>query len=161
MPVLAVVRHARAAEPPGTSDVDRPLLPEGRQDARAAGAWLRAALGRPALVVASPARRVQETVEELLEALAADGDPPPVVREPGVYRADVDGLLDLVRGWDDAHDPVVLVGHNPGVSELVTALTGTDTRLPTAGTALLRLPSAWAETSLEQAELLSTATPRA
>lgn len=158
MTLLVVVRHAEAADPPGTRDLDRPLRPEGRRDAVAAGRWLRDAVGRPALVVASPARRVAETVEGLLGAFA---EPPPVVREPALYGAAVEDVLGLVRALDADATPVVLVGHNPVSSELVTTLTGQDVTLLTAGTAVVELTDGWADAEPGCGRLLQQTAPRA
>ena len=158
MPVLVVVRHAKAANPPATADPDRPLSERGRADARAAGAWLREHVGSLDRVVASPALRVSETVEGLL---AAYDRPPPVVREPDLYAAELDDVLAVLRDLDDGDATVALVGHNPASSELVRALTGVDTRLKTCGTAVVRLPGRWADTAPDAGELVTTATPRA
>jgi phosphohistidine phosphatase len=144
MPTLVVVRHAKADRPPGTDDAERPLLPRGREQARAVGAWLREVIGRPGLVVTSPARRTTETVDGLLDALHED--PPPVVQDESVYEASLGDLLRVVRGLDDDEDVIVLVGHDPAVSELVTELTGEPVRLGTAAARALEVPSAWADT---------------
>jgi phosphohistidine phosphatase len=77
------------------------------------------ALG-PDLVLSSPSRRTRETVECL--TLAA-----PVEYLEPLYAADADELLDAVRELSAREDPprtVLLVGHNPGVHQLVLELTG-------------------------------------
>ncbi len=157
VPVLVVVRHADAAAPAATADLDRPLTPQGRQDARAGGTWLRDCVGRLDRVVASPARRVTETLEGLL---AAYDDPPPLVRERGLYAAGLDDVLAVVTGWNDGDATVALVGHNPVSSELVSELTGVDVRLRTCGAAVVHLPGRWADAVPGAGELVTTATPR-
>ena len=74
----------------------------------------------PGLVLSSPSARTRESVECL--ALVA----PVEYRDP-LYAADADELLDAVRelsALDDPPDTVLLVGHNPGVHQLVLELTG-------------------------------------
>jgi len=145
MPTLVVVRHAKADRPTGVDDVDRPLLPRGREQAQVTGEWLRDALGRPGLVVTSPALRTTQTVDGLLRAWP--DDPPTVVQDESVYEASLGDLLRVVRGLDDDEDTIVLVGHNPGVSELVSDLIGESVELRTAAAVVLDIPSAWADTA--------------
>ena len=74
----------------------------------------------PGLVLSSPSTRTRETVECL------GLDAPVDYLEP-LYAADADELLEVVRelsARDDPPDTVLLVGHNPGVHQLVLELTG-------------------------------------
>src|SRR3954453_9630587 len=119
MPTLVAVRHAKADRPPGVDDFERPLLRRGRNDAAAAGEWVRTTVGRPGLVVCSPARRAAETAEGLL---AAYDDRPPIVYEERVYAASLGDLLRVVRGLDPDEDTIALVGHDPSMSALVDDL---------------------------------------
>jgi phosphohistidine phosphatase len=158
MATLVVVRHAKADQPTGLDDFDRPLLRRGHEDARAAGAWLHSAVGRPGLVVCSPARRAVETAEALLTAHG--DDVPTIVYEERLYDASLGDLLRVVRGLD-AEQTVVLVGHNPSVSALVKDLTRSPTELSTCGVAVVRVPSTWADTPSGSCELVESVTPRA
>lgn len=159
MPTLVILRHAKAEPPDGVEDVDRSLLPQGRSDAQEAAGWLRRAVGRPGLVVSSPARRTVETVEELVTSW--DGEPPAIVYEESLYEASLGDLLHVVRGLDDDEPVVLLVGHDPSVSQLVTELTGQPTKLGTAGAAVVRVPSAWADTPPGGCELVGSRATRA
>ncbi|MFI6506122.1 SixA phosphatase family protein [Streptosporangium sp. NPDC050855] len=112
---LVVLRHAKAAQPPGVADRDRPLTESGERDARRIGAAL-ADLGlRPDLVLCSPSARTRRTVALALP----DAD---VSFEPSVYEAYADELLALVRRSGTEARTLLLVGHNPGVQELVRML---------------------------------------
>jgi phosphohistidine phosphatase len=117
---LLVLRHGHAEhEPPaGGDDTERPLRAKGRRSVEALAPKVRG-LG-PDLVLSSPSRRTRETVERLL--LAA-----PVDYLELLYAADADELLDAVRelsARDGDLQTVLLVGHNPGVHQLVLELTG-------------------------------------
>ncbi|WP_345710329.1 SixA phosphatase family protein [Kineococcus glutinatus] len=157
MPTLVVVRHAQAQNPPGVPDVARPLSERGRRDAAAAGAWLRDNVDAPGLLVTSPARRAQETTAGLVGEW---DEVPPVVDEERIYEASLGDLLHVVRGLDEPR-PVVLVGHNPGLSALVEDLTDHVLELRTAGIAVVAVPSDWADAGPREAELVAVHTARA
>ena len=102
---LILWRHAEAHEAkPGQGDLDRALTAKGERQAERMAAWLNRLLPESARVLASPARRTQQTVAALdrkfktLDALAPDGT--------------VDALLHAVR-WPDGREPVLVVGHQP------------------------------------------------
>ncbi len=102
---LILWRHAEALERSGlTDDLERALTPKGELQAQRMAAWLNRHLPASARVLASPARRAQQTAAALdrkfktVSALAPD--------------ADVDALLRAVR-WPDAREPVLVVGHQP------------------------------------------------
>lgn len=151
MPTLVILRHAKAESAEGVQDFDRALAPRGHRDAREAGDWVNRATTRPGLVVSSPARRTVETVEEVVTAWG--GEPPVIVYKESLYEATLGDLLHVVRGLDDDEPTVLLVGHDPSVSELVTDLTGHPTELRTAGAAVVRVPSLWADTPPGECEL--------
>lgn len=135
---VVVVRHAKSGHPPGVADFDRPLSDRGMADARAAGTQLRAAIGRPTMVICSPARRAVQTADGILAAYP--DDPPPVRYEQRLYEATPAGLLAALAA-DAGAGPVVLVGHNPSVSAVVGVLTGERVPLRTCGIAVIRLGS--------------------
>lgn len=120
---LVVLRHAKSAWPEGVPDHDRPLGPRGLRDAPAAGRALAAADCVPDLALCSTAERARAT----WELAAAQWDtPPPVRHDPRLYGADVPDLLDVVRDTPDEVATLLLVGHNPGLEELVLELAGED-----------------------------------
>lgn len=163
MPTLVVVRHAKAETPPGLQDIARPLSDRGRADAAAAGRWLAEESGLsgvPDLLLTSPSRRTEETTARLLDAWGVE---PPVVDEERVYEASLGDLLRVVRGLDTERpeSSVVLVGHNPGLSSLVEALTGEVTQLRTCGIALVAVEGAWADADTTSCTLAGLHTARA
>lgn len=116
---LLLLRHARAAL--GGADHERPLSAEGRRDAERLGALIARGDLRPTLALCSTARRARET----LEAVEAQLHPrPSVVVEPDLYVADARSLLERVAGVDGVVEVVLLVGHNPAISELARLLAG-------------------------------------
>ncbi|MDX3097797.1 histidine phosphatase family protein [Streptomyces sp. ME19-03-3] len=166
---LIVLRHAKSAWPPDVLDHDRPLGPRGRRDAPAVGRWLRAAGHTPDLVICSDSRRTRETWELAARALAAT-PPAPVRLDERLYAATARALLDVVREAPDEAATLLLVGHNPGVQDLVHRLTGevaaetlllrAADRFPTSALAVLSWPGSWFALAPEQARLEDLAVPR-
>ncbi len=138
---LIVLRHAKSDWSGHQSDVHRPLAERGRKQAPEAGRWLAANAGPIGLAVVSPATRARST----WDLASAELDVPPETREDErVYAASCRELLDVVRGIDEQHGTVVLVGHNPGVEELVEQLTGAWVSMVTSALAVVELPGTWA-----------------
>lgn len=136
---IIVMRHAKAeVDAANGTDFSRALSARGRDDAVRMGHWLHAHFPRIGLALVSPALRTRETALAVMSAWTADEPPPPVRWEPALYLAETPALLELL-----AHEttrPLLLVGHNPGLGELVLHLIGrqalaTDPRkpMPTAG----------------------------
>ncbi|MFD6289241.1 SixA phosphatase family protein [Streptomyces sp. NPDC060205] len=118
---LVVLRHAKSAWPDGVPDHERPLAARGRRDAPAAGRILADADCLPDLALCSTAVRARETW-----GLAASqwGTPPPVRLDARLYGASVAALLDAVREAPAEAETLLLIGHNPGLEELVLTLAG-------------------------------------
>ena len=151
---LLIMRHAKAAQSDRGPDAERPLTPRGQADAAAAAAWLQLRGHVPELVVCSPARRARETWEAL--SLTAT-----VHYDRRLYSADTDDLLDIVREVDDGIGVLMLVGHNPGLSDLSALLDPAGRELRTSGIAVHALDASWAEFGPGVAPLAETHTARA
>ncbi|MEU6672069.1 histidine phosphatase family protein [Streptomyces sp. NPDC046727] len=116
---LVVLRHAKSAWPDGVEDHRRPLAPRGMRDAPAAGRALAAAGSLPDLALCSTAVRARRT----WELVSAEWATPPPVRYDGrLYAADVPDLLEVVHEVPADVRTLLLIGHNPGLEELVRAL---------------------------------------
>lgn len=113
---IVLLRHAKAEPPDSGPDADRELSQRGERDAVAAGTWLAAQGLRPDLVICSPASRTRQTW--LGVARSIDGAAPPVRYEPAVYGGSAGRLLKLIRAVDPATNTVLLIGHNPTMTEL-------------------------------------------
>ena len=154
---LVIVRHAKSAWPEDVPDAQRPLNKRGRRDAPAAGRWLRDRVGAVDVVVCSPAARTRETWG--LIAAELDGAPDPVFDER-VYAATVETLLTVVRGLPADVGAALLVGHNPGVADLVAVLAGEELEMKTSAIAVLDLTGSWADVAPGRAMLTDHATQR-
>jgi phosphohistidine phosphatase len=164
---LVVLRHAKSAWPEGVPDHERPLGPRGLRDAPAAGRALAEADCLPDLALCSTAVRARQTWEL---ASAQWGTPPAVRYEPRLYGAGVPTLLDVVRETPGEVRTLLLVGHNPGLEELVLDVAGEGlddgleqvrTKFPTSAIAVLAWRgSTWRDLAPGTALLTWTVVPR-
>ena len=153
---LYLLRHAKAGLPEaGLRDRDRKLTGRGRREAAALGA--RYAGGGdggelPDLVISSTAARAVQTAA--LWAQAAGLPEQRIVRRDGIYLAEAEAVLTMVRGLDAALQRVMVVGHNPTFSDLATGLSRKFVALQTCAMAVLSIDGEWAGASAATAHLL-------
>jgi phosphohistidine phosphatase len=164
-----LLRHAKS-DWPDVPDRDRPLAKRGRRDAPVIGRWLRDHGYQPQIVICSAARRTRQTWDLVAPEL---GGSPSVTFEPRAYAASAITLLYLVRELPAACRSALLIGHNPGVSELASNLLeapgdsvsgagapgSPGLRFPTAAVAVLEFDGDWAGLALAQARLLAYTSP--
>jgi phosphohistidine phosphatase len=137
---LVVLRHAKSDWSTGHDDHDRPLADRGRRQAAEAGRWLAGSGPDLDLVVRSPATRAGST----WDLVAAQLSTVPAVRvDDRVYAASLDDLLTVLAELPEDAATTVLVGHNPGLEELVEHLTGEPVRMPTSAVAVVDVPGRW------------------
>ncbi len=139
---LMLLRHAKSDWPNGMADLDRPLSPRGREAGPLMAAYMAQEGLLPDLALVSPARRTRETWDLVAPAVGA----PPSRREPRIYEAPAERLLEVVREAEDGVRVLLLVGHNPGSEDLARRLVGHGDRYafarmaqkyPTAGLAVI------------------------
>ena len=146
---LLLARHAKSDWSAGVEDHERPLNARGTRDAAALGEWLRDDAGPIDRVIVSSAVRTRTTWEL---ASAAGGLEWPVEYRDEIYEADWREVLDVVRSLDD-ETRVLVVGHNPGLEDLASALAATwsaprealEEKFPTSAVARLVFDSRWDE----------------
>jgi phosphohistidine phosphatase len=114
---LTLLRHARAHWPPGRyADHDRPLDHKGIAQARAAATAIAEGAHPPDLILCSSALRTRQTAQFLREALALKSQR--LICDPRLYLASPRTLIKVLQELSADARHVVLVGHNPGLSEL-------------------------------------------
>jgi len=109
-------RHAEAFEPlEGQDDLSRTLTPRGEKQAKRMAVWLDRQLPVGVRVLVSPAQRTLQTAMALdrkykvREELAPDSEPDQVL---------------MAAGWPDAKVPVMIVGHQPTLGQIIATLMG-------------------------------------
>jgi phosphohistidine phosphatase len=163
---LLLLRHAKAAWPSGTMDLDRPLAKRGEKAAVLMGRYLKDEGLEPDLVLVSPARRTQETwdlVRPILGDIAAR-------RDGRIYEAPVARLLTVLQEVEPEVRTLLIIGHNPGFEDLAKLLIGEGDmngilrlgqKYPTAGLAVIDFPQeSWAQVTRQTGRLDRFATPK-
>lgn len=146
------MRHAKSSwNNAHLADHDRPLAPRGVRAAETMAAHLAGLDPPPDLVLCSTARRALDTLEPLRSRLPAGTD---VLVEDELYAAPAPRLLARLRLVPDDTASVVLVGHNPGLEDLVhllvrqgdpSLIARVETKFPTAAVATLAFTGPWKE----------------
>lgn len=154
---LVLLRHAKSAWPDGVPDTQRPLNDRGRRDAPAVGRWLREHVDGLAAVACSPAARTRETWELVSAELA---DPPGAAFDERIYGGTPGELLDVVHDLPDDAATALLIGHNPGMEELVALLSGEEPGMSTSALAVVTWDGAWTDAAARVAQLRDHAAPR-
>lgn len=165
MPILSLLRHAKAAQPvAGQLDFDRGLTERGRKDvARMAHSVARAA---PDLALVSSSVRTRETWEIVAREA---GLAPGLMTERALYLCRADAMVARLREIPDEFGSVVVVGHNPCLHEVALWLGGVDdgramadlrVKFPTAALATFEVEASWAKLGPDRARLERFVTPR-
>ncbi|GAA1829272.1 SixA phosphatase family protein [Agromyces salentinus] len=149
MKTLTLVRHAKSDwGQPGLSDHDRPLNDRGLRDAPEMGRRLRERGAIPDLIVSSTALRARTTAGLIADALGLDAAS--VVLEDRLYGSSPETILRVVGELDGELARVMVVAHNPGISDFAFDLTRSVGEMPTC--AVLELDfdiDEWAEIEFE------------
>jgi phosphohistidine phosphatase len=138
MKTLLVLRHAKSSwNDPALDDHERPLNKRGRRDGPRMGELVREYGLIPDIVIASDAVRAQLTAETVADAARYAGE---ILLDRHLYMAGPADIVSLLRTVRENAETVMIVGHNPGLEELVEQLTGQRQDLPTAALAQIVLP---------------------
>jgi phosphohistidine phosphatase len=141
---LLLLRHAKSDQGLGLPDFDRPLNRRGRDAAGRMGHWLRSEMTEPGLILCSPAQRTRETCRLLLNAMGCPGQ---VVQwQSEIYEARRQDLLSLLATCPASARRVLLIGHNPGLEDVLLWLVDMADEaklLPTAAMAWIEIPVDW------------------
>jgi phosphohistidine phosphatase len=169
MKILGLFRHAKSDwQDPRARDFDRPLNDRGRRGAEVMGRHIRDHGAQWDRIIASPAIRCAETIEIACEAA---GRPLAVNWDRRIYLASSATLADLLRETEGDPGSVLMVGHNPGLEDLIFDLVPDDgtsplrdvveMKFPTASYAVLELDIArWSEMTDKCARLVHLTRPR-
>lgn len=130
MKTLLILRHAKSSwKDPGMTDHDRPLNTRGKHDAPRIGQLLSDQGLQPDLILSSTAKRARSTAKRVVEG-GRWSCSPQLLDE--LYLASADTYIEVLRQQPDAYERILVVGHNPGLEDLVLQLTATNLTLPTA-----------------------------
>lgn len=153
MKTLFLLRHAKSSrKDESLPDFERPLNGRGKQAAEKIGRYLKRELIVPELVLSSPAARARETIERVAKAAKWSVE---VRYDQRIYEAGGLRLLEVISQIENERKIVLLVGHNPGIEELLMLLAGESKKVPTGALIKLELKSSkWATAADKRAKLV-------
>ncbi|HEY0384629.1 MAG TPA: histidine phosphatase family protein [Pyrinomonadaceae bacterium] len=159
MKTLFLLRHAKSSwQNESLPDFERPLNERGRSAAPLIGKFMRQHKLRPDLILCSPAERARQTIALVSAAAAFKAE---LRYDERIYAASAARLFAVVSQIDESAGSVLLVGHNPGLEELLEALTGEVRHLPTAALAHMTLNvERWAGACEQTGELVRLVKPK-
>ena len=130
---ILLTRHAASDDPdPELNDIDRPLNKHGLHDTPLMGQRLINREIKPQAIISSTAVRAMTTAVLLAKELDCPSDK--ILRNENVYTATPDQLMDIIRNFDNGKDWIMMMGHNPSISQLVSILCGDFVQnMPTCG----------------------------
>ena len=133
MKTLTILRHAKSSwDNPDIIDFDRPLNERGQRNAPEMGQRMKVAGIRPSLIISSPAVRAWTTAKLIASELTYPTEF--LQREKDLYHAGISRLFDVIARQDEGFNSIIVVGHNPGLTDLANELVpGLTSNLPTAG----------------------------
>lgn len=127
---LFLIRHAKSSwDDAALADRERPLNERGKRDAPKIGERLARREIKPDLILSSPAVRALTTAKIIAGKL--DYMRKHIGVDERLYAAQADDLLEIIHALDDHLQCVMIVGHNPELSELAQRLSGEIDHLPT------------------------------
>ena len=135
MRTLYLMRHAKSDWPERDAtgkpmaDHDRPLSGRGERAARLMGHFMIQKGITPGGIIASSAQRTKDTAELLADCYDT---PPRIALLPDLYAAEPSTMLARIQAMKDAPDRLVMIGHNPGIQDLILLLLRADQHDSTA-----------------------------
>lgn len=149
---LLLIRHAKAEQESSFADFERPLKPRGIDDAMMMARRLKSKEIIPQTIVSSPALRTLATAEVFSHQLSIPGA---IKTDKAIYEASDATLLNIITSLPDEYEFVALVGHNPGISQILHYLSGKYKDVPTCTIALLKFEAdSWQEISRDTGDLM-------
>ncbi len=150
---LIIMRHGKSSWADiDISDYNRPLNIRGEKSSQLMGEFIEAKNGKPDLIVSSSAVRSYETAKIVAQKM--DYDVEKIMFTKELYLAWVNDILKTITSLPDNIKDCVLVGHNPGLTDLINHFGVRLDNLPTSSTACFEFEvDKWRNISKEKAEL--------
>ncbi len=137
MLTLLLMRHAKSDwDEPELPDHDRPLSRRGLGDGRRMGQWLSQAV-LPTRILSSSAHRAVATASLVVSGVSYTAD---VLVTPRLYLAEPRVIVEEIVRLGESSPTLMVIGHNPGLEDLLGRLTGVATSLTTAALARITVP---------------------
>lgn len=149
MKTVLIMRHAKSDwGNAALSDHDRPLNGRGHADAPKMGKLLKQEELTPDLIISSSAKRAWQTAEGVAYACGYENE---IEQTEEFYLAEPESYLERLSAVENHHQIVMVVGHNSGISELVSEVTNSYQQMTTANIAQVQFEiDNWAEIDNEE-----------
>lgn len=140
--ILYLLRHAKSSwRDLAIDDFDRPLNNRGLKDAPLMGQMLSKKNIIVDSVISSPAKRAIDTAKIITNNLGYTKN---IILDKNIYDASLNTLLSTIRNFDDNLKKIMLIGHNPGLTDLSNYLTKYFIEnIPTCGVVALEFDKSW------------------
>ncbi|MGE4288729.1 MAG: histidine phosphatase family protein [Salinivirgaceae bacterium] len=162
MKTLMLMRHAKSSwKEPLPEDRDRPLLNKGIKRTKRTAAFINEKELIPELVLSSPAVRAWQTAELLIEELRTNLKTKQV---DAMYPGSSAALLKTIWQVNNKYSRLMLIGHNPGLSDLACYLLGNQEAswIPTSGLVVISfVENNWQDTKPGDGVMLHYIQPKA
>lgn len=144
---LIIMRHGKSSwNQTGIPDHDRPLKKRGKNDAPRMGRLLLESGILPDQIITSSAKRARATAILVAKSFDFSGQ---IEETSYLYHADPRQYIEKLNQLHNDIQTAMVVGHNPGMEDLIEELTGTWKRFPTAAIAVVDIPiQDWSELDL-------------
>lgn len=161
---LYIMRHAKSDwSGPQTSDFERPINKRGTRNAIRIGEWMDENNHIPQKIISSPALRAKETIELVTEQISKF-NLEDLTYEDELYLAGFTQLIEFINTYKDKVQSLMLVGHNPGIENLVNYLCDKsgdkETIVTTANLFIFKFSSDSFNTAVDIIELVEAIKPR-
>ena len=159
MKTLYLLRHAKSSwKDSSLADFERPLKRRGRDAAEGMGRFLASKNVDISMLISSPSVRTRETVEIVLRHAKLQVEP---LFDQRIYEASPATLAQIVSEIPADKETAMLVGHNPGMEELLAFLTHETRHMPTCALARISLDGvSWKEVDRGTGKLEWFVTPK-
>tara|TARA_Y100001949_G_scaffold176258_1_gene188653 strand:+ start:1583 stop:2068 length:486 start_codon:yes stop_codon:yes gene_type:complete len=158
------MRHAKSDwSGPQISDFERPINKRGTRNAMRIGEWMNENNHIPQKIISSPAVRAKETIELVTEQISKF-NLEDLTYEDELYLAGFTQLIEFINTYKDKVQSLMLVGHNPGIENLVNYLCDKsgdkETIVTTANLFIFKFSSDSFNTAVDTIELVEAIKPR-
>lgn len=150
---ILLLRHAKSSwKNKSLIDIDRPLNKRGKNDAPLMAERFASINIFPDLIISSSSKRTVSTVNYFGEILS---NPYEFIITEKLYLASSDTLLEILNNVDEKFRVVMLVGHNPGITDLANKLSNKFIEnIPTCGLVGFSYNGIWAELKNKSCEFI-------
>lgn len=160
MKYITLIRHGKAENATKTiNDFKRVLTEKGEADAKLIGEYIKQVLPKVDLIISSTAFRALKTAQIIAEQIKFPKEK--IKEENDMYDTNSPFYFDMLTVLPVTTHHVVLVGHNPEISDFVSLITNKDTEMGTCNLAHVTVDTFnWEDVDISTGVLKEFTTPK-